>query len=125
VLASQPGSAATDHGAHAPARPEGAVAHDVPTLNVVPGCRSQSEQNTRTMNNCLEDEQRARDQLVRQWSQFAHQAKSNCTGLASNIAGAQSYVELLTCLQMAQDASKLPKDITQEGPQSIMGGGGR
>jgi hypothetical protein len=30
------------------------------------------------------------------------------------MAGFQSYVELIACLEMARDAGKLPKDITQQ-----------
>src|SRR5262249_42115494 len=115
-IASEPTTAAIGTGA--PARAEG----DVPTLDVLPNCRSQAEQNTKTLNNCLDDEQHARDQIVKEWGQFAQQNKRDCTEMASNIAGTQSYVELLTCLQMAQDAKSLPKDIKQEGPISIMGG---
>ena len=32
--------------------------------------------------------------------------------MASGYSGGQSYIEFLTCLEMARDASKLPKDIT-------------
>jgi hypothetical protein len=32
----------------------------------------------------------------------------------SNWKGFQSYVELLTCLEMAAEAKTLPKDITQQ-----------
>ena len=120
VIAAQP-TPAMEHGARPPARTQYAAAQDVPTLDVLPSCRDQAEQNRKMLNTCLDDEQRAHDQLVRQWSQFAHQDKTNCTGMASNIAGLQSYVELLTCLQMGRDATALPKDIQQEGPVSIIG----
>ena len=52
---------------------------------------------------------RRSEELVRQWAQFAPASKTRCTGIAKSIAGAQSYVELLTCLQMANDVKGLPK----------------
>ena len=39
--------------------------------------------------------------------QFAPAVQNECTQLSS-MKGFQSYVELLTCLQMTQDAKKLP-----------------
>jgi hypothetical protein len=54
------------------------------------------------------DEQRSREQLVSQWAQFPVAIKRSCLSEATNISAIQSYVELLTCIQIAQDASKLP-----------------
>jgi hypothetical protein len=120
VITPRPNTAAINPRPGVPARPEGAAANDVPTLDGGPNCQFQANQNTKTLNNCLEDEQRARDRLVREWGQFAQWDKKSCTELASNMT--QSYVELLTCLQMRQDASALPKDVTQGAPGSITGG---
>jgi hypothetical protein len=55
-----------------------------------------------------QDEKKARDQLQTQWSQFESTTKSACTRETS-IDGTPSYVELLTCLEMARDAKKLEK----------------
>ena len=49
----------------------------------------------------------ARARLANEWGQFAPAVQNECTQLSS-MKGFQSYVELLTCLQMTQDAKKLP-----------------
>ena len=82
-----------------------APAHDFPNLNVGPTCRSASDRQK-----CMEDEQTARGQLLKEWGQFAGSDKTSCTQTVSDIAGSQSYVELITCLEMARDAKKLPKE---------------
>jgi hypothetical protein len=46
----------------------------------------------------------------REWVQFATGDKASCTQAVSAIPGPESYVELLTCLEMARDARKLPKE---------------
>jgi hypothetical protein len=86
-----------------------AVAQEVPTLDVVPLCRAQAKASQDLADACLADEKKARDELVRRWAQFASADKARCTGMAKSIAGAQSYVELLTCLQIALDVKGLPK----------------
>jgi hypothetical protein len=88
-----------------------AVAHDLPRLDVAATCRA--DQNKATVDNCMADENRARQRLETEWGQFGSADRSQCTQVSS-MRGFQSYVELLTCLEMARDASKLPKDITQQ-----------
>jgi hypothetical protein len=63
-----------------------------------------------TVASCLADEQRAKDVLVGQWAQFAPESRATCTKMVNDGAGAQSYVELLSCLQDAKDVKTLPKD---------------
>jgi hypothetical protein len=46
---------------------------------------------------------------VKDWEQFAPDIKTTCRQEATDIAGIRSYVELLTCLQIAREAAKLPK----------------
>jgi hypothetical protein len=55
---------------------------------------------------CTQDEGKARDQVQDEWSQFAAADKATCTKTTST-DGTPSYVELLTCLEMARDAKKL------------------
>jgi hypothetical protein len=81
---------------------------DVPTYSLSPSCRSETV-TASSDRSCLRDEQQARDTLQRQWSQFAPADKANCMRVEES-AGAPSYVELLTCLQMAAAAKKLPND---------------
>jgi hypothetical protein len=84
------------------------AADEVPTYNLSPSCRSETV-TTASDRSCLLEEQQARDTLLRQWSQFAPADRANCQ-LVEKTAGAPSYVELLTCLQMAASAKKLPNN---------------
>ena len=96
------------------ARPAAATAADLPKLNVAPNCQAQSDRNNKTLEACLADEQHAREQVALEWGEFTRADKTHCTQLASTMGGGQSYIELLTCLEMARDAKKLPKDITEQ-----------
>ena len=49
---------------------------------------------------CQRDEQDARSKLEKDWSQYSAAQRSQCDGLVTT-GGAPSYVELLTCLEMA------------------------
>jgi hypothetical protein len=50
---------------------------------------------------CINDEQKARQQLASQWSKFPASSRASCTSQES-IGGTPSYVSLLTCLQLGQ-----------------------
>jgi hypothetical protein len=53
---------------------------------------------------------KSREQLSKEWEQFPAEIRANCTREATAIANVRSYVELLTCLQIAMDVKKLPND---------------
>ena len=93
-------------------QPHIAVADEVPTLDVRSSCRAAAQAYPGGGGNaaCLADEQKARDTLVSQWTQFAPESRARCSQMVTNIAGAQSYVELLSCLQVAKDVKTLPKE---------------
>ena len=55
---------------------------------------------------CMTDEHSAREELVRDWATFAAADRGRCTTESSG-DGLPSYVELLVCLQMSRDASRL------------------
>jgi hypothetical protein len=74
---------------------------DFPKLNVGPGCHAQSD-----LKNCLDEEQRARDQLAGEWRQFTRGEKGGCIQAEKVSADIQSYADLLTCLEMARDTRK-------------------
>jgi hypothetical protein len=76
------------------------VAH--PALRLLPGLTNTSVETGRA------DEKQSHDQLVKEWEQFAADIKSSCTQESTNVDGIRSNAELLTCLQIARDASKLP-----------------
>ena len=66
------------------------------------GARPLIPQDTNFYQTCVNDETRARSQLERQWPQLPTSAKGRCTQEA-NLGGSPSYVELLTCLQIAKE----------------------
>ena len=87
------------------------VADSVPQLNVRTSCSAANRGGgaSQDMNNCLQEEQIARTQLVKDWGEFAAGDRSSCVQL-STMGGSPSYVELLTCLEMAKQAKELPED---------------
>lgn len=95
-----------------------AVADDMPQFDIARSCKvdsaamidDNSTQST-TIKRCMNDEQKAKDQLQTRWSGFVEGDQINCTGSTiAGTSGAPSYVDLLTCLQDAQLARKLPKN---------------
>jgi hypothetical protein len=94
------------------ALPHSATADDVPTYDVRKSCKAdvQAYSSAQNVAACLADEQGARQTLVSQWTQFAPDSRARCSKMVGDVAGPQSYVELLTCLQMAKDIKTLPKN---------------
>ena len=90
-----------------------AVSDAVPKFDIVRECRLEGG-STVELDRCSQDEAAALDQLKANWAQFTAVDKSSCLSVAA-VAGFASYVELLTCLQMAQDAQSLPQNKT-DGP---------
>ena len=81
-----------------------AVADRVPVFDVSRSCKLDVAATTglsveQSLKNCVNDENRAKQQLVSQWSKFSASSRSQCIPLES-IGGTPSYVSLLTCLQM-------------------------
>jgi hypothetical protein len=93
------------------------AADDVPTYDVRKSCKTDTQAyqgpgtapGANSASACVADEQTARATLVTQWTQFAPDSRSRCMQMVGDPAGPQSYVELLTCLQMAKDVKSLPK----------------
>ncbi len=90
---------------------DAALADNVPKLGYKKSCRADVSAYPGGGGNkaCLRDEQQARKTLVVQWKRFSPESKSRCTSMGTDMAGSQSYVELLTCLQMSRDVRALPK----------------
>ena len=85
------------------------VAADVPKLNIEPSCKAAGIEGMalgRTTQSCINDENTARDQLVKDWSTYSGDDKSHCLSMVST-GGSPSYVELLSCLEMSRDAKKI------------------
>jgi len=82
------------------------IADEVPSYDLAPSCRAETI-TAASDRSCMKDEQAARDALVKQWSQFASSDRVRC-GQVEEIGGSPSYVELLTCLQIAAAAKRTP-----------------
>jgi hypothetical protein len=88
------------------------ASQEVPRLNVVPSCAAAASTGVLPHANeaaCLRDEQQARAKLKRQWSDFSASEQQRCVQL-NGLGGQPSYVELLTCLQLAKEAKNLPAE---------------
>ena len=93
------------------ALPRIAAADEVPKLDFRKACHADVQAYRGGDGNaaCVADEQKARDTLVSQWTQFEPASRANCVGMTTDISGTGSYVELLTCLQTAKAVKDLPK----------------
>src|SRR5437868_1905461 len=77
-----------------------AVADDMPRLDPTATCRAATRVSSATFEGCMADETKARTDLVAQWSRFPAADRRSCVP-ADRALLSQSYVDLLTCLQMA------------------------
>ncbi|HET7190478.1 MAG TPA: hypothetical protein VFI98_01070 [Pseudolabrys sp.] len=57
---------------------------------------------------CQRDENEARAKLDRDWAQYNPGQRAECAQF-SKLGSTPSYVELLTCLEMAKQAKELPE----------------
>ena len=83
------------------------IADSVPKFDITRECRSEGGSKA-VLEQCIEDESAARDQLQPLWVQSSAADKASCVGETS-MDGTPSYVELLTCLEMARDVKKTPR----------------
>jgi hypothetical protein len=88
---------------------------DVPAYDVAPSCRAAVTVMPGSFEACMNDERTARATLAASWDRFSGPQRDSCVQTENNTGGPPSYVELLTCLQMAQDAKSLPQNKT-DGP---------
>jgi hypothetical protein len=91
------------------------VADSVPTLNVETSCRAAAKMGDSlnldtTLRQCLADENGARDELEKQWTQFSPALRQRCVA-TTETGGDPSYVEVLVCLQMGRDAAQMEKSL--------------
>jgi hypothetical protein len=86
-----------------------ALAQEVPTLDVGTLCQAEAKQSSTLAGPCMSDQKRAREDLVKQWAQFIPDDRTSCLQMVNTVPGMQSYVELLTCLEMKRDARALSK----------------
>ena len=83
------------------------TADHVPSLDVKSTCTAAIKMmgaTGRTVENCLEGENKARKDLEKDWSKLPSSERSQC--VATSAGGSPSYVELLICLEMMGDSRK-------------------
>jgi hypothetical protein len=86
----------------------------LPSIDIKASCEASAkavfkatgDKNAATPEVCLEQENKARDQIMKGWDKFSSADRSQC--IDPNVY-MPSYVEWLTCLQMRQQARELPK----------------
>jgi hypothetical protein len=80
-----------------------------PQLNVGSSCDAAAAHglNGRTRDACMNEENTAKSTLNDKWTQFTARQQTRCTDLV-HMGGPPSYVELLTCLEMAEQAKQIP-----------------
>jgi hypothetical protein len=86
-------------------------AADMPSLDTRPACAGAAQEIsvTRTVEICERSEQQARDSLAAQWNTFPSADRATCTA-ETKIGGFPSYVQVLTCLELARDARSMKAD---------------
>jgi hypothetical protein len=75
----------------------------MPTFNINRNCSSEAAEGVdiqSTMAECVQDEVNAKKQLDQEWSKWGSNLKRECVA-ESAMGGDQSYVELITCLEMS------------------------
>jgi hypothetical protein len=82
---------------------------NVPKLDTQPTCAGADSvlSGNRNTASCEQSEQQARNTLSTEWQKFPVSDKRNCVA-ETNIGGFPSYVQVLTCLEMARDARTMP-----------------
>ena len=78
-----------------------AAADRLPAFDIVRNCSAEvATVGTEKVADCAKDETDAKNELDKRWPQFGASNKQACVE-ESSIGAGQSYVELLTCLEMS------------------------
>ena len=87
------------------------LAADMPKFDVERTCRPAAAVGLpgRTAAACQRDENEARTKLEQEWTRYNAAQRSQCKNFAG-LDRAPSYVELLTCLEIAKQAAELPEE---------------
>jgi hypothetical protein len=81
------------------------VSDSVPQFDIARECSFEGGP-TATFDRCSQDETTALSELKKEWAQSRGTDKKTCMAMTMT-GGFASYVELLTCLEMAHDAASL------------------
>ncbi len=81
---------------------------EIPRFDITAACSGSGA--LQTPAKCTQDEQAARDLLLKQWSQFKQSDVSRCIQITTSQAARANYTEFLTCLQAATIEERTPTD---------------
>ncbi|MBV9556760.1 MAG: hypothetical protein JO254_06740 [Pseudolabrys sp.] len=84
------------------------VADTVPQFDVTQGCPAAGTEKllNRTLDACRKDEEGAKATLAGDWSKYPSIDRASCETMIK-MGGQPSYVELLTCLELAQQTRSI------------------
>jgi hypothetical protein len=95
-----------------------AVADTPPKFDVEKSCRASFAADTgadkQRIPSCVADEKGAGATITQNWATYPVRDRDHCENLAT-LGGSPSYVEMLTCLEIARDTKTLPADIKKSG----------
>ncbi|MCC7346079.1 MAG: hypothetical protein IT538_01665 [Variibacter sp.] len=89
-----------------------AAADKVPSFDARPGCNAGADAGITTkpdIEGCVRSEMEARDTLVKEWDDFAVADRTRCVE-KTQMGGPPSYIEVLTCLEIARDVRRLTRN---------------
>ncbi|HZR87212.1 MAG TPA: hypothetical protein VFB02_10415 [Bradyrhizobium sp.] len=81
------------------------AADPFPKFDIAKNCKAEVAENSgigETLESCTRDEQQAMQELMPQWDHYRREDKTVCIRETS-LDGSPSYVELQTCLEIADD----------------------
>jgi hypothetical protein len=82
-----------------------AVSDSAPTLDITKECRFEGG-SSEIFDRCIRDENEARKEVEAMWPQVSSADRTACVSEATT-GGYASYIELITCLEMARDVARL------------------
>ena len=95
------------------------VANRVPELNVQKLCKMRSagdklmrQPESQSVTDCVREEGDAKQELIKIWEKTDSSIRARCESEAIAL-GTRSYLDLLSCLQMADDIKSAGKGTTQ------------
>ncbi len=106
-----------------------AASSGVPTVDIAITCRTSEKalisifgaQTQQTFESCMQSENAAREQIVKNWQHFPAGGRQRCVNTTGYMP---SYVEWLTCLEMEQQVLELRKGASTN-PATTEGRGAR
>jgi hypothetical protein len=91
-----------------------AVADPIPTIDIRKTCQAAAGVLTGTTSQndveiCMSSEQRAREQIIKDWAQYAPADRTRCVQAGAKVY-LPSYVEWLTCLEMETAVKRMGQE---------------